>query len=177
MELRQLRTFQTVARLMNFNRAAEVLNYAQESINVSDLRGEVLRIEPLVLVSNPDHHLSEKSSVSMQNLEGESVLLAKHDCSYKMQFEQMLMEEKLKSVSIMEFNTIEAIKKCVIKGLGLTVMPEIAVREEIAQKQLVILPFSEEFMETAVLMIWHKDKWVSPTLRAFMDISREMIRV
>jgi DNA-binding transcriptional LysR family regulator len=33
MELRQLRTFQTVARLMNFNRAADALNYAQSTVS------------------------------------------------------------------------------------------------------------------------------------------------
>ena len=33
MELRQLKTFQTVARLMSFNRAAEILNYAQSTVS------------------------------------------------------------------------------------------------------------------------------------------------
>ena len=33
MELRQLKTFQTVARLLNFNRAAEILNYSQSAVS------------------------------------------------------------------------------------------------------------------------------------------------
>ena len=33
MEIRQLRTFQTVAHLLSFNRAAESLHYAQSSIS------------------------------------------------------------------------------------------------------------------------------------------------
>ena len=33
MKLRQLRTFQTVARLMNFNCAADALNYAQSTVS------------------------------------------------------------------------------------------------------------------------------------------------
>ncbi len=143
-----------------------------ESINASDLSSEILRIEPLVMVSEPDHPLSKKAAVSIGNLEDESFLLPKHDCSYKMQFEQMLTEEKMKSVTIMDFNSIEAIKKCVSKGLGLTVLPEIAVKKEIHRKQLSIIPWAGDIMETAVLMIWHRDKWISPTLQAFMDLSR-----
>ena len=33
MELRQLKTFLTVAQLLNFNRAGEVLNYAQSTVS------------------------------------------------------------------------------------------------------------------------------------------------
>ena len=33
MELRQLRTFQTVARLMKFNRTADALNYTQSTVS------------------------------------------------------------------------------------------------------------------------------------------------
>ncbi len=33
MELRQLKTFRTVATLLSFNRAADVLNYAQSTIS------------------------------------------------------------------------------------------------------------------------------------------------
>ncbi len=33
MEIRQLRTFQTVARMLSFNKAAEQLHYAQSSIS------------------------------------------------------------------------------------------------------------------------------------------------
>lgn len=38
MELRQLKTFQTVATLLSFNRAAEALNYAQSTIS-AQIRG------------------------------------------------------------------------------------------------------------------------------------------
>jgi DNA-binding transcriptional LysR family regulator len=33
MELRQLKTFKTVAQLLNFNRAAEILNYSQSAVS------------------------------------------------------------------------------------------------------------------------------------------------
>jgi DNA-binding transcriptional LysR family regulator len=48
------------------------------------------------------------------------------------------------------------------------------VREEIDRGELVSLRWQEEF-ETAILMIWHKDKWLSPMLRAFMEAVRTVI--
>lgn len=294
MELRQLRTFQTVARLMNFNRAADALNYAQstvsaqiklleeelgvslfdrlgkriviteagqklmryaqkmidieqetlteisnsetligsisvrapqtvgtyllppvllqfknqyprvgfdvsscafytlrqelrsgiidvafllaESVNAADLTAELVRIEPLVFVSAPNHALTKRVGITFDDLNGQSILLPKHDCSYKMQFEEMLTAENIKPSVVMEFNSIEAIKQCVVKGLGITVIPEIAVKAELGQNKLEQIPWLDGSLETGVLMIRHKDKWISPALQTFMDLSRETMK-
>jgi len=40
----------------------------------------------------------------------------------------------------MEFNSVEAVKQCVIKGLGITIIPKLSVQNEIEESKLVILP-------------------------------------
>ncbi len=75
----------------------------------------------------------------------------------------------------MEFTSIEAIKKCIANGFGITIMPRMSVKKELEQKSLAVLPWTEDNLETAILMIWHKDKWISPTLKAFMDMMRNRI--
>ncbi len=147
-----------------------------DSIHFSELKAELLRIEPLVMTSSPDHPLAAGSALGVRDLAGETILLPKHDCSYKMFFEKTLAEEKMDPPTMMELNSIEAIKRCVMKGVGVTMIPAISIRREIAQKRLAVLPWSEEPLETAILMIWHKDKWLSPTLRAFMDTAREVMK-
>jgi DNA-binding transcriptional LysR family regulator len=69
-------------------------------------------------------------------------------------------------------NSIEAIKKTVMQGMGLTIIPEIAVREELKQNRLVKLQWTED-LETGVCMIWHKDKGFSPDLIALMNSFRK----
>jgi len=93
-----------------------------------------------------------------------------------MLFERILTEEKVDSATIIELNSIEAIKHCVIKGIGVTMIPMMSVAQEIEQRKLTILPWSEEKLETAILMIWHKDKWLSPTLQAFMDTVKKVMK-
>jgi DNA-binding transcriptional LysR family regulator len=46
-----------------------------------------------------------------------------------------------------------------------------------AQKKLKVIPWLDEPLETGVLMIRYKDKWISPALEAFMDISRETMKL
>jgi len=108
-------------------------------------------------------------------MEGETIILPKHDCGYKMVFEKMLSEANIKTCAKMEFNSVEAVKQCVIKGLGITIIPKLSVQNEIEESKLVILPLKDEILETSVSMIWHKNKWLSPTLAEFMNCARERI--
>lgn len=147
-----------------------------ESVPFAELKTELLRVEQLVLVSAPDHLLAGRSSVDLRELTGQTILLPKHDCSYKMVFEQALTEAKIGDTTFMEINSVETIKQCVLSGIGVAVIPAMAVRKEIAQKRLAVLSWPEEALETGILMICHRDKWISPTMKAFMNTARGVLK-
>jgi DNA-binding transcriptional LysR family regulator len=144
-----------------------------ESVQSASLQSEVLGFEDLVLVAHPENPLAKESSVSFQDLQGQVLLYPKTDCDYPVRFQKMLADEKIKLATSMEFNSVEAVKQCVMAGLGITLMPTIAVRREVESRALTILPLSEEPLEVAIFMIWHKDKWLSPTLDAFLAMVKE----
>jgi DNA-binding transcriptional LysR family regulator len=145
-----------------------------DMIASQELNSEVLGIEKLMIAAHPNHELAMRSVVRTEDLKKQTLLLPKHDCSYKMVFEQILSARKIRA-TVIEYNSIEAIKQCVLLGLGITLLPESALQAEIEQKRLLSLPFSEGPLETAILMIWHKDKWISPALKCFMDAARKRI--
>ena len=88
---------------------------------------------------------------------------------------RVLAEEGIESSAVLELNSIHAIKKCVMEGVGISIMPKIAVRGEISKGQLVALKWDENSLETAVLMIWHDEKWISPSLKSFMDMAEKLV--
>lgn len=147
-----------------------------DSIPFAELKTEVLCIERLVIVSSPNHPLARKSALKLADLADQTILLPKHDCSYKMVFKEMLAAEKVEPATFMAFNCIESIKQCVFRGIGIAMFPMMAIRREVLQKAMTILPWPEENLETTILMIWHKNKWISPALQAFMDTVRETIK-
>jgi DNA-binding transcriptional LysR family regulator len=59
-----------------------------------------------------------------------------------------------------------------MEGAGITVLPEVSVSEEIKKRKLTRLRWEEGQLEVAVLLIWSKERWLSPTLKAFMEIIR-----
>ena len=146
-----------------------------DAVQANELDFEVLGIAQLVMVAHPGHALAGKAVVGLRDLEGEAAILSKHDCGYRMVFEQMLAEEGVKTAAVIEMNSIEAVKQCVMRGIGVTIMPEIAVQREVHEKALAVLPWEDGPLETAILMIWHRNKWRSPTLQVFMDMCREAV--
>jgi DNA-binding transcriptional LysR family regulator len=75
----------------------------------------------------------------------------------------------------LEFNSIEAVKQCVMAGLGLTILPAVTVAAELSQGRLLKLPWMGPDLTVVTHMVWHKDKWLSPALDAFLSLTREML--
>ncbi|MFZ5447043.1 MAG: LysR family transcriptional regulator [Thermodesulfobacteriota bacterium] len=146
-----------------------------ESFQTADLLSETLGFESVVLVAGSDHPLAAKVAVHTRELAGETILLSKVDCSYRKSFERLLHEEGIGKLTRLEFHSVETIKRSVRAGVGITVIPEIAVAEEVAAQKLVILPWTEGPIEVALLMIWYRDRWLSPTLRAFMEVAKRVL--
>ncbi|MEW6352651.1 MAG: LysR family transcriptional regulator [Thermodesulfobacteriota bacterium] len=146
-----------------------------ESIQSADLVAEPLRFERVVMVANAGNPLAEKAGVCMHDLSDQPVFLAKSDCGYRMVFERMMTEAKVKPLTLLEFNSVEMLKSCLRTTSGVAVIPQIAIQGELDRGEAALLRWDDEYMETAILMIRHKDKWLSPSLRAFMEIARQVV--
>ena len=147
-----------------------------ESIQSKDLAVENLGTEHLVFVSAANHPLSKIDKFEIDMLTDHTLLLSRVDCSYRRILEQILQESRCEPKMVLEFNSVAAIIECVAAGLGVTLIPEIAVSRELELKNLVTLPWSESNIEVAQLMIWHQDKWISPIMKGFMDTAREVLK-
>jgi DNA-binding transcriptional LysR family regulator len=147
-----------------------------DSIQSKDLAVENLGTEHLVFVAAPNHPLSKIDIFEIGMLADHTLLLSRVDCSYRRILEQILQEARCEPKMVLEFNSVAAIIECVAAGLGATLIPEIAVSRELELKNLVTLPWSESNIEVAQLMIWHQDKWLSPIMKGFMDITREVLK-
>lgn len=145
------------------------------ALRLPHLEAEILRKIPLVVVAHPDHRLASQRHVGFQDLKDELILLAKTDCSYRSMFEQQLAKGLVKSAILFNFNSIEALKQCVLAGTGITIIPEIAVQKEVSEGRLAALLWKGKKVYVNLFMIWLKNKWISPTLQTFMEMVREQI--
>lgn len=89
-------------------------------------------------------------------------------------FERSL-EEAGVSCRLIEFSSATSLKRCLQRGIGVSICPEIGIAEELRRGDLHRLATSGLVVETPVLMIRHIDKWCSSLLRRFMELTRESI--
>ena len=143
-----------------------------DSFHAGDLETEALGFESIVLVASPSHRLAKEKLVRTRDLKDDTLLLSTVDCSYRRLFEKILEEEGVPLEATRIFHSVETLKRCVMEGTGITVLPEVSVSEEIKKGQLTRLRWEEGQLEVAVLMIWSKERWLSPTLKAFMEVIR-----
>jgi DNA-binding transcriptional LysR family regulator len=140
------------------------------------MEAEPLGFESVILVACPGHPLANETLVRTRDLKEDTLLLSTVDCSYRRLFERILAEEGVPLEATRIFHSVETLKRCVMEGTGITVLPEVSVSEEIRQGKLIRLEWEEGQLEVALLMIWSKGRWLSPTLRAFMQIARRVLK-
>lgn len=143
-----------------------------QSTEYPGLVTEWLWQEPIRILAHPDHPLCSRETVTPLDLEGEAVLGTEEGCPYRKMFERALASSGIHPETTIEFTSIEAIKLCARAGMGLAVLPEVAVESELKAGTLVALPWHDRDFSLSALMAWHQDKWLSPALRAFVEIVR-----
>ncbi|NDI34617.1 LysR family transcriptional regulator [Chengkuizengella sediminis] len=135
-----------------------------------DLDKVIIRKEEMVVVGHSRHPLAQKQRVTVKDFRDETIVFTEKGCSYRMLLEQALKREGVSYCSSLEFNGIEIIKRCVISGLGISLLPKITVEKELDDGSLSLIPLDEPSIEVYVQLVVHKKKWMSPALKEFIQL-------
>ncbi len=139
-------------------------------IKDEDLTTRVLCEEPMIIVGNPEHPLLEKGFIELKDIAQESFIFTERDCSYRSILENYLADSKIQLGSSYEFDSVEAIKQFVISGLGISLLPYAAVEKELSLGNMVDLNLTGTKIEMYTQLVYHKNKWLSPSLSALLDL-------
>ncbi|MCX7710175.1 MAG: LysR family transcriptional regulator [Clostridia bacterium] len=145
-------------------------------LNISDFISESMCHEEISLIAGNNHALINKNPLNSIDLDGEDLILVEEDgCCYRTRFESLLAESGARPGSIQEFGNVETIKKCVVSGLGISILPRIAVEKECLSGQLNELAWNAPDFNIYTQILYRKNKWLSPALSAMIELSRKHI--
>lgn len=139
------------------------------------LEWQELCAEEMVLVAQPRSALALRRGVGPKDLAGETLLLTEEDCGYRLKLLRILAAAGVNPESRMTFTSVEAIKQCAANGLGVALLPRITVVAELEAGRLAALRWKGAGLEMRTLIGWHKDKWMSPAMEAFVAVVNEQI--
>ncbi|MFF9409541.1 LysR family transcriptional regulator [Streptomyces anandii] len=134
----------------------------------SGVHSEVLGVEPLVLVAPPGHRLADETKVPTDELRQESVLAPEAGCAYRELLEAELNDGSGEPVPFLEFGNIEAIKRGVGAGLGISLLPRMTVADELGAGALVPLAWEPPF-ELFTQLAWRKGAQLSRERQVFVE--------
>jgi DNA-binding transcriptional LysR family regulator len=129
---------------------------------------ETLCSEEMVLLVRPDHRLANYERIFPGDLTSETLLLTEDDCAYRRKLERILTQSSVVPASRIEFASVEAIKQCAVLGVGVAFLPAMVASVEIEAGRMVVLPWAGPSLTMETQMAWHKDKWHSAAMDAFI---------
>ncbi len=128
------------------------------------------RHDKLVIVCDPEHRLARRRRVSVEKLAGEDFIAFERDIPTRKTIDRILKQHRVTVNYVMEFDNIETIKRSVEAGIGVSILPETAVANEVRNQQLVALNFSEGVFTRPIGIIHRKGKVFSAAAREFVRL-------
>jgi DNA-binding transcriptional LysR family regulator len=138
----------------------------------SSIKSIRLRTERILLLAEASHPLASRSTVKPADLAAQNLLLTESGCSYREKLDRTLALANIRPANVTEFSSVEALKQCIALGMGIGLLPEIVVARELRQKHLQALRWTGPSLDIVTQILWHKDKWISPAMAAFMEMVR-----
>lgn len=145
----------------------------EPEVRDDNLEVKNLKDETMVIISELNSDLGFFKRNSEEQVSKENVIFSEKGCSSRISFENYLKQNKIKYVNPLEFSSIEAIKKCVINGLGISILPLYAVEKEIFENSIKTMELDENFDKYATQLIYHKNKNQSTAMKKLIEITFE----
>jgi LysR family transcriptional regulator, low CO2-responsive transcriptional regulator len=127
-------------------------------------------IRDRVLVVLPSgHRLGRKPVVTIEDLHRYPVILREPGSATRRLIERAFQSEGLDVTPAMELESNEAIKSAVADGIGVGLLAQAAVAQEIASGRLVARPLRDP-LYLDFFLVYHRDRTVSPVVAAFLAL-------
>jgi DNA-binding transcriptional LysR family regulator len=142
----------------------------------NDLITHVLYEEQMAVIAAPTHPLARQRQVTPRDMNDQPLVLTEAGCTYRRIFESILTQTGVKPASTLAVGSNEVIKKFVSDGWGIGFLPYVTVRQEVEQGQITALPWAGPSFDIYAQVLYHKEKWFSPALRAFFELALERLQ-
>jgi DNA-binding transcriptional LysR family regulator len=139
-------------------------------VEASDIRADVLQRDRLVAIMQPDHSLAHQRSVSPLQLAAEPLILGEQGGNTRRLINLFFEKSGVRPEVIMELGSMTSIKRMVEHGLGMSIVPRSAVRDELKAGKLMALPVRglKDFWELGLVSL--KSAQVPPLQQAFKKL-------
>lgn len=100
------------------------------------------------------------------------LIINEKNCVFRQIFEEYLRQRSIHLDHTIELWSIPTIKNLAKNNVGVTFLPRFAAAEETERGELVEIPTEVAHTRISAVCAHHRNKWVSPLMRLFIDLCR-----
>lgn len=143
------------------------LAIVEGQVQSRDLQVHPLFRDELILVCPPGHPLAQRSRLNLCDLQDQPFILREEGSGTRALFMQSLAENGISIEAKWVCHGPESIKSALLAGQGMTVISRRLVQAELDSGFLVQLPLQDARLTRFFSLVYHKNKFISPTLCLF----------
>lgn len=126
--------------------------------------------DPLMLVVQKDHPLTERKTIDFSHLEKEPFILYRHDFSLHDRIIEACGKHDFYPNIVCESSQKDFMIEMVEAKLGIALLPS-KICGEINNEKITAIPFNKPVVSLELGMIWKKNRYVPYAVREFIDMS------
>lgn len=146
----------------------EGIIHSYDIINIPFMEDE------LVLVCGNQHRFKNLSKILPKDLEKENFIIRETGSGTRKTFEDVMAVNRLSWNASWTCNNSDTIKSAVEKGLGVTVISERIVQNEIKRGELIKIPIEGIEFNRSFKICYHKNKYLSDMINQFIAMIKTL---
>ncbi|MDM8556979.1 LysR family transcriptional regulator [Desulfococcaceae bacterium HSG7] len=147
------------------------LGFIPEYVENDNLLIRELMEDKLAVIVSPNHPLKALPQIKPLNFEGQFLVMHENDPVQHRVIETFVRDKNILLFKHLEFSNYEAIKRAVEDNAGIAIICNKIVNDEVRNGKLAAIPLANQAITQQYYMIRPKDKIISPSIGAFIEVA------
>lgn len=147
--------------------------YVEGEIKSEEINQEKVWEDELVFICGNNHKWSNTNIIKAEELSNEKLIMRESGSGSREIIENYLLGKEIDYNIFLELGNTEAIKRIVEANLGIGCISEKCIEENIKHGDLNSFRLEERKIIRDLLLITHKDKFISKNMKDFIDFAKE----
>ena len=131
----------------------------------------IAKEEPLKMhfVASANNKFAGKKNIKIEDIANEPFILTEYGQGYRRVFDKEMAKKSIDISPVLEIGRTDIITKLIAKSEMISFLPDFVTKPLVDSKELIILDVIDFDLEIWKQLIYHKNKWLSKSLKIFID--------
>ena len=124
-------------------------------------------------VTSVGSKFANRKKLSVKDIINEPFILTEYGQGYRRVFDKELAKKSLEITPVLEIGRTDIITRLLVQSDMISFLPDFVTKEYVDKGQLCYLDVADMKIEIWKQLIYHKNKWISKSIKLFIDFLKE----